>query len=338
MAPTRLRDRKRAVALFDEWLRARATRTDHLSVSIADWAEYVLEVRRVKSARHAVLQLQHVDAARTARGAMALQSSSVGEQLRARLNLDIDQSNVRYFKNSTDSYDVATVANYVYEHLPALPDSAAPRDVLRRLRIRALVLLRLATAQRSKDATSIVRSSISEAHENMSGQRVLDFLYTPKGRRGAKPAPVPSMVQYHPSDASRCPARAILALKCHVDALDVTHDQLFVAERKPHAPIGPERAAKLVLGVMTSAGIDTERFKAASIRHMANEKWRHAGVSTQDRNRRGNWSSSHVPNRHYSSAVPVGINFAALASMSPTEVRDHRVRGLTNRQEDGDAV
>ena len=175
----------------------------------------------------------------------------------------------------------------------------------------------------------------------MSGQRVLDFHYVPKGRRGAHPAPIASTLQFHPSDASRCPAQAMLALKALVDQLvGDAHDKLFVAERAPFGPIGAERAAKLVLNVMSLAGIDTTRFKAASLRHMANEKWRHAGVAAHDRNRRGNWASSRVPNRHYSSAIPVDINFSELAFMTPDEIRAyrHRQSGLTKRQDDGDAV
>ena len=339
VTPERLRARTRAVNDFIAWLRTNRRRGDHLSAATNDWASYIVATRRTVSARHAVLAMQHIDAARTTAGVTAYQASSVGERLRARINLDIEQASARYFRSSTDSYDIASLANYVHEHLPALPATAPLHERLKRLRIRALVLLRLSTAQRSKDATTIVRSSISEAHANMSGQHVLDFLYVPKGRRGAKPTPIPSTLQFHSTDESRCPARAVLALKSLVDALvGDAHDRLFIAERKPYGPIGAERAAKLVLEVMTLAGVDTTRFKAGSLRHMASEKWRHAGVPAADRNRRGNWSSSHVPNRHYTSAIPIDVNFAELAFMTPDEVRAYRQRGLTKRQDDGDAV
>ena len=121
-------------------------RSDFASATTAAWAEYIVELRRAQSARHALLAIQHLDAARAAVGVEGFQSTSTGQQLRARINMDTEQTGVRYFRSSTDSYDVAKVANYVHEHLPALPTTAPQLDRLRRLRIRALVFLRLSTA------------------------------------------------------------------------------------------------------------------------------------------------------------------------------------------------
>lgn len=340
MAPARLQARTRAVEQFNTWLRKStpSPALDFLSAPPSLWARYIVDVTRTESARKAQLAITHIDAARAAAGADGFQQTLVGQHLRNRVNLDVPDSSRKYFTTSTDTYDVKKLGDYVATELPAPPSTVPVRERLRRLRIRALCLLRMATAYRSKDVVTIRRSSISDVHENMSGQRLVDFVYVPKGRAGAKVIPTPSHVQFH-HDVARCPARALLALKALVDELVGTrHDQLFIDERRPHKPLGPERAAKLVKNAMTSAGIDTTRFKADSLRHMSNEKWRHAGIDQIDRNKRGNWSASHVPNKHYSSGIPIDVNFAEVSHMSPQQVREYRYRGLTKRQDDGDAV
>ncbi|CAH3184230.1 unnamed protein product [Porites lobata] len=103
--------------------------------------------------------------------------------------------------------------------------------------------------------------------------------------------------------ASICP---FVALKEYISRSETLRfrsghfaSKLFLSFIRPHNPVSPRTIARWIMSVLQSAGIDTSKFKAHSVRGAATSHAFVTGTPVADILKMADWSSEHVFHRHY---------------------------------------
>jgi len=159
---------------------------------------------------------------------------------------------------------------------------------------KTVVLLRMATFSRSSDMEQIRFSAIKifESHA------LLDF-HTKKQQRSSSQSFAQLVKRFE--DKELCPVNT---LECYLERTKDWRnkdkdDKLFLSLDKHHRAVDSQTIAKWALFFMQKAGIDTTRFKAASIRGAAASKALDHGATVDEVMRMGQWSSFSVFERFY---------------------------------------
>ena len=122
-----------------------------------------------------------------------------------------------------------------------------------------------------------------------------------KSRRQSRPNQSISFTQYHGNpkfDVVNC-FRAYLLKTNELRTSAAQQSVLFLACVKPHKPVKPCTIARWLKIIMASAGIDTNMFKAHSVRGASTSKANKFGLSTQQIIDRANWSKARTFYRFY---------------------------------------
>ena len=89
---------------------------------------------------------------------------------------------------------------------------------------------------------------------------------------------------------------------------------LFLSVNKPHKPISPSTIARWLKTILSKAGVDTEIFKAHSVRSASTSAAAMAGITTEDILKAADWSSETVFQKFYHK--PVRVNKFGRAVLS----------------------
>ena len=102
--------------------------------------------------------------------------------------------------------------------------------------------------------------------------------------------------------ASICP---LAELKEYISRSETTRflsghfvSKLFLTFIRPYNPVSPRTIARWIMSVLKSAGIDTSKFKAHSVRGAATSRAYFTGTPVADILEMADWSSEHVFSRH----------------------------------------
>ena len=127
-----------------------------------------------------------------------------------------------------------------------------------------------------------------------------------KSRRQSRPNQSISFTQYHGNpkfDVVNC-FRAYLLKTNELRTSAAQQSVLFLACVKPHKPVKPCTIARWLKIIMASAGIDTNLFKAHSVRGALSSKANKFSLSTQQIIDRANWSKARTFYRFYFRSTP----------------------------------
>ena len=72
---------------------------------------------------------------------------------------------------------------------------------------------------------------------------------------------------------------------------DINDEYIFISVIKPHKQLTSQRIAKLLLQSMAAAGVDTQKWKAHSVRGASATNLLDKGTSVEDVMRAGRWGS-----------------------------------------------
>jgi hypothetical protein len=163
---------------------------------------------------------------------------------------------------------------------------------MKQLTQKTIILLRVATLDRSSDIAYIKRSSITFHAEYMS----VDYHSKKQQRRSDQSF---RHVVARLADEVLCPvATTEHYMQRTAQFIRNSRDRLILSV-DGSKPLGAERIAKLVLEVMKKAGVDTTIFKAGSLRGAAASQALDHGLPVEDVIRMGQWRSYSVFDRFY---------------------------------------
>ena len=100
------------------------------------------------------------------------------------------------------------------------------------------------------------------------------------------------------------------------------HSQLFVSLIKPYNPVSPSTIARWLKSVLTKAGIDTNIFKAHSVRGASTSAAASAGVTTNDILNAADWSSESVFRKFYYRPEQKSSFGSSVLAKLPTTITD----------------
>lgn len=202
-----------------------------------------------------------------------------------------------------DCWDVDKALSY----LETLPDYDTLSPAL--LRQKTAFLLAVHTIARGDDLFKLRHSSVSFDNAD----RVTLILSNPKNRRGEE------VITLHPwpQRPKLCVVQALRNYLQLTKQVPRPHDRIFVTEDLS-TELGKERLAKDILAVMAAAGIDTQRFKAHSVRMAVATKAIQLGMPVDEVMRKGRWRSWQVLRDFYERSRDSG-NLVAFLATSTTE-------------------
>ena len=104
---------------------------------------------------------------------------------------------------------------------------------------------------------------------------------------------------YFPDNTKLCPVRSLLMYIRRTKVLRGDNNQLFVSLIKPHGPVTSSTIARWLKELMTAASIDTNVFKAHSVRSASTSAATMQGVTTQDIRSAADWSTESTFQKLY---------------------------------------
>ena len=188
----------------------------------------------------------------------------------------------------TETWKVNTVTEYM--------QSLGPNEKLSlsMLTMKTVVLMVLVRPARSSDLSKIVVSSLQEkpeglcflpeslAKQSRQGREISDFFY-------------PGF----PQDELLCPVQCIKAYVSRTASMRGNTRELFIATIRPHEAVAPSTVARWTKTFLEKAGIDTNIFKAHSVRGAAASSAAASGVSMDDILRAADWSTQSTFQKYY---------------------------------------
>ena len=100
-------------------------------------------------------------------------------------------------------------------------------------------------------------------------------------------------------NARLCPVRSLTLYIERTEQLRGTNQQLFIAIIKPHLPVTSSTVARWLKKVISDSGINTDIFKAHSVRVAATSAASNQGVTTDEILKAADWSSDSTFRRFY---------------------------------------
>ena len=158
------------------------------------------------------------------------------------------------------------------------------------------MLCALASAQRQQTLSALDLNFKKESRDSISFV-VTDRLKTSRPGKSAE-------ITFSSSGcASICPFAALKEYICRSETLRSRSGQfvskLFLSFIRPYNPVSPRTIARWIMSVLQSAGIDTSKVKAHSVRGAATSHAYVTGTPVADILKMADWSSEHVFGRHY---------------------------------------
>jgi len=183
-------------------------------------------------------------------------------------------------------WDTGLLMNYIN----SLPENN--QLSLSQLNTKLVILLRLATIGRSADIERIIVSRIEVFEDKM----VLHYLPKKQQRSYSQDmaVEVPRFTQ-----PKLCPVATVQHYLQVTSVLRQPDSTLVISAKPPHQSLTSQRIAKLVLEAMTAVGVDTNMFKAGSLRGATASSMLDKGASVDEVMRLGQWSSYTVFDRFY---------------------------------------
>ena len=205
------------------------------------------------------------------------------------------------------TWDVTTVLRYI--------ENLGPSEVLplRELSWKLAMILALTRPSRSAD---LVKLDLRYRRFTPEGVVFQDSGLAKQARPGRLRAEYffPAFEQ-----ARLCPRHTLTVYeertKSFRDQGDTERSKLFLAVVKPHKPISSSTMARWLRSLLGKAGIDTNIFKAHSVRGAAASAAANAGVTTIDIMKAADWSSESVFTKFYYKPVRSRAFGAAVLSM-----------------------
>ena len=186
------------------------------------------------------------------------------------------------------TWDVGSVLNYM------CGDRLDQNMSLKQLSLRTVMLLALTRPSRSADLAKlnlsgyrfspegVVFTPTSLAKQSRPGREIKDFLF-------------PRFTE----NEGLCPVKSLMLYIEKTKDLRGDNKQLFISFIRPHNPVTSSTIARWLKQVMESAGIDTDIFKAHSVRSASTSAAAMQGVTTEDILNAADWSTDSSFRRFY---------------------------------------
>ncbi|OXU27171.1 hypothetical protein TSAR_005436 [Trichomalopsis sarcophagae] len=179
------------------------------------------------------------------------------------------------------TWDVAIVLDFLRTLFPLEELS------LQDLSYKALMLIALSTAQRAQTLANIKISNICKTAKGIE-IKIPELIKTSGPGRFQPLLVLPRFEQ----DQELCVASVILRYIEVTRPLRGEIDNLFIALKKPHKPIGSQSISRWIKTVLAKSGIDTAVFSAHSTRHAASSAGLKSGVNIDTIRRTAGWSEN----------------------------------------------
>ena len=102
-----------------------------------------------------------------------------------------------------------------------------------------------------------------------------------------------------PHNDKLCPVETLRAYEKRTEAFREHTSKLFIATIKPHQPVSSSTIARWLKTMLSKAGINTDTFKAHSVRSASVTAAANAGITTNDILKAANWSTASVFQKFY---------------------------------------
>ena len=187
------------------------------------------------------------------------------------------------------TWDVSKVTDY-------LKTLASLRELSLKSLTLKTVMCALASAQRQQTLSALDLQFMKESRDSIS------FVVTDR-LKTSRPGTSTEITFSSSDSASVCP---FAALKEYISLSETLRSRsrqfvskLFLSFIRPYNPVSPRTIAGWIMSVLQSAGIDTSKFKAHSVRGAATSHAYVIGTPVADILNMADWSSEHVFRKHY---------------------------------------
>ena len=192
----------------------------------------------------------------------------------------------RYFS----TWDVSKVTDYLKTLAPLRELS------LKSLTLTTVMLCALASAQRQQTLSALDLNFRKESRDSIS------FVVTDR-LKTSRPGKSTEITFSSSGCASICPFAALKEYISRSETLRSRRGQFvsksFLSFIRPYNPVSPRTIARWIMSVLQSAGIDTSKFKAHSVRGAVTSHTYVTGTAVADILKMADWSIEHVFRRHY---------------------------------------
>ena len=190
----------------------------------------------------------------------------------------------------SSTWDVSKVTDYLKTLAPLRELS------LKSLTLKTVMLCALALAQRQQTLSALDLNFRKESRDSIS------FVVTDR-LKTSRPGKSIEITFSSSGCASIC---LFAALKEYISRSETLRfrsghfvSKLFLSFIRPYNPVSPRTIARWIMSVLQSAGTDTSKFKAHSVREAATSHAYVTGTPVADILKMADWSSGHVFRRHY---------------------------------------
>ena len=190
----------------------------------------------------------------------------------------------------SSTWDISKVTDY-FKTLAPLHELS-----LKLLTLKTVILCALASAQRQETLSALDLNFRKESQDSIS------FVVTDR-LKTSRPGKSIEITFSSLGCTSICPLAALKAYISRSETLRFRSghfvSKLFLSFIRPYNPVSPRTIARWIMSVLQSAGIDTSKFKAHSVREAATSHAYVTGTPVADILKMADWSSGHVFRRHY---------------------------------------
>ena len=190
----------------------------------------------------------------------------------------------------SSTWDVSKVTDYLKTLAPLRELS------FKLLTLKTVMLCALASAQRQQTLSALDLNFRKESQDSIT------FVVTDR-LKTSRPGKSIEITFSSSGCASICP---LAALKEYISRSETLRfrsglfvSKLFLSLIRPYNPVSSRTIARWIMSVLQSAGIDTSKFKAHSVRGAATSRAYFTGTPVADILKMADWSSEHVFRRHY---------------------------------------
>ena len=188
--------------------------------------------------------------------------------------------------------------NLVIEKLKSMPDDFGL--TLEQLSYKTITLLSLCAIKRSGELSMLNVKWMALYNDR------IECSFGIKGKT-TKPGKVAKAITFHEFASNRriCP---VTCLKSYLERTKQSRTEhntqlVFLSVKKPHKPVSRSTLTKWVLKMLDASGIDTNKFKAHSIRAASSSKVSNLGLQLRDILEMGNWSNNSTWETFYHKRV-----------------------------------
>lgn len=169
---------------------------------------------------------------------------------------------------------------------------------LKLLTLKTVMLCALASAQRAQTLCALDLNCISYCENSVN------FVVTERLKTSRPGGPTVNVsVPVISNEASICPKTCLTEYISRTSSLRGSNNQctskVFISYTKPYKPVAPATIARWLKSVLSSAGIDTNMFKAHSVRGAATSAAYDKGAPIEKILKLANWSNEKTFYKYY---------------------------------------